>query len=188
MFTQCGVGLGKTSLATTISNLTVQNASKAASPSSSSNLMPLTPQFLLNETPNENWIPISSLSKLNFVCLGTTSESYFQNAIELYQQFLDQSGQKGQLFIAHIESEPNKSIKNGYNGDGVQFPTTSQWKKEFIPQVINDVFDINYKPFEANLNCGEYHKLESPILIWPTPMVRMPTQFISSFDFKWFSP
>lgn len=134
--------------------------------------MPINPQYLLNETPSENWIPFSSMSKLNFVCLGTTADSYFQNAIELYQQFLDLSGQKGQLFIAHIETESNKAIKHTYNGDGVVFPTTLQWKSEIIPQIVNDVYEINYKPFEATLNCGEYHKLESPILIWPTPMVR----------------
>lgn len=168
-FTHCGVGLGATSLQNTISTLITQNASKVPSSSSSSNM--LKPQFLLNETSSENWIPFSGLSKLSFICLGSTAEPYFQTAIELYQQLLDVSGQKGQLFVAHIESESSKVIKSTYNGDAMVFPTTNQWKNEIITRLIDDMCETNYKPFEAILNCGEYHKLESPIIIWPSPMV-----------------
>lgn len=126
---------------------------------------------MLNDTSNDSWIPISNLSKLSFVCLGSTTDSYFQNALDLYQQFLDLSGQKGQLFIAHIESETNKVIKHTYNGDGSAILTAAQWKNDIIPHIIEEVCESNYKPFEAVLYCGEYHKLESPITIWPTPMV-----------------
>lgn len=172
VFTQCGVGLGSTSLENTITSLTAQNASKAASASSSSpsSVLSINPQFLLNETSTDTWIPISNLSKLSFICLGSTAEPYFQNAVELYQQFLDQSGQKGQLFIAHIETDAKKLIKSEYNGDAV-FPTTTQWKNEIINHLIEEMCENNYKPFEAVLNCGEYHRLESPVIIWPTPMV-----------------
>ncbi|XP_055325567.1 integrator complex subunit 14-like [Sitodiplosis mosellana] len=179
-FTHCGVGLGTTSLHSTISTLIAQNASKAA-PTSSTN-MPK-PQFLQNETSSESWIPFSGLSKLSFICLGSTAEPYFQTAIELYQQLLDVSGQKGQLFVAHVESEASKVIKSTYNGDAAAFPTTSQWKNEIITRLIDEMCEINYKPFEAILNCGEYHKLESPIVIWPSPMPyddeREPPKMIS---------
>lgn len=176
VFTRCGLGLGKTSLQDTISNLTVQKASKAAAAAaaastSSSNMLTMAPQFLLNETPSDSWIPFSSLSKLSFICIGSTTELYFQSATEIYQQFLDVSGQKGQLFLAHIESETNEINKNAHNGDAVSLPTTSQWHSEIMTHLIEEMCEANYKPFEAVLNCGEYHKLESPILIWPTPMV-----------------
>lgn len=81
------------------------------------------------------------------------------------------SGQKGQLFVAHIEPETSK-IKNTYNGEATAvFPTTKQWKREIITRLIVDMCETNYKPFEAILNCGEYYKLESPITIWPAPIV-----------------
>lgn len=176
VFTHCGVGLGKTSVQNTIANLTVKNATKAAAAAaiastSATSVLSMAPQFLLNETPSDSSAPFSGLSKLNFICIGSTSDSYFQTAIELYQQFLDVSGQKGELFVAHIESESNKYLKNAYNGDRITFPTTSQWQNEIMPLIIEEFCEINYKPFEATLNCGEYHKLESPIIIWPTPLV-----------------
>lgn len=167
VFTHCGVGLGKTSVQNTITNLTVKNATKAAAAiasTSSTNMLSMAPQFLLNETPSDSSAPFSGLSKLNFICIGSSYESYFQTAVELYQQFLDVSGQKGELFVAHIEPETNKRPKNA-------FPTTPQWQNEIMPHLIEEFCEINYKPFEAILNCGEYHKLESPIIIWPTPMV-----------------
>lgn len=174
VFTHCGVGLGKTSVQNTIANLTVKNATKAAAAiasTSSTNMLSMAPQFLLNETPSDSLTPFSGLSKLNFICIGSTFESYFQTAIELYQQFLDVSGQQGELFVAHSGPETNKFPKNALNGHQTTLPTTSQWQNEIMPHIIDDVCDINYKPFEAMLNCGEYHKLESPIIIWPTPMV-----------------
>lgn len=174
VFTHCGVGLGKTSVQNTIANLTVKNATKAAAAiasTSSTNMLSMAPQFLLNETPSDSSTPFSGLSKLNFICIGSTFESYFQTAVELYQQFLDVSGQKGELFIAHLEPDANQYPKNAYNGDRITFPSTSQWQNDVMPHLIEEFCDINYKPFEAMLNCGEYHKLESPIIIWPTPMV-----------------
>lgn len=177
VFTHCGVGLGKTSVQNAIINLTVKNATKAAAAiasTSSTNMLSMAPQFLLNETPSDSSTPFSGLNKLNFICIGSTFDPYFQTAIDLYQQFLDVSGQKGELFVAHIEPESNKYTKNVYNG--ITFPTALQWQNEIMPHLIEEFCEINYKPFEAMLNCGEYHKLESPIIIWPTPM--------ASFHFK----
>ncbi|XP_031617917.1 integrator complex subunit 14 [Contarinia nasturtii] len=175
VFTHCGVGLGVTSLQSTIANLTTQNASKAASASSSSsssNALSTNPQYLLNDVSRESWIPFSSLSKLSFICLGSTVDPYFQNAIELYQQFLDVSGQKGKLFIAHIDSENDNKITKGTNCNfpSQTYPTTAQWKSDIITHLIEELCETNYKPFEATLNGGDYHKLESPVIIWPAPM------------------
>lgn len=165
VFTHCGIGLGKTSLQTTIFNLKARAALKSASTSKAST--PVPPQFLLNDTTNQSWIPFSNLSKLSFICLGSINDTYFQSAIEMYQQFLDISGQSGELFIAHTESD--KTNKNILNGDCI--PTPLQWKSELIPKLIESMCDVNYKPFEAILNTGSYHKLESSVLIWPTPLV-----------------
>lgn len=95
------------------------------------------------------------------------TDSYFQNAVELYQQFLDVSGQNGELFIAHSES--NKNVYN--NDNNSQTFTITQWKGDLIPKLMGNMCEKNYKPFEATLNCGNYQKLESSILIWPAPMV-----------------
>lgn len=182
VFTHCGVGLGKTSVQNAIANWTVKNATKAAAAAamastSSTNMLSMAPQFLLNETPSDNMTPFSGLSKLNFICIGSTCDPYFQAAIELYQQLLDVSGQKGELFVAHTETETNKHMPktNALNGSGgvdrITFPTMSQWQNEILPHIIEEFCEINYKSFEAILNCGEYYKLESPIIIWPTPLV-----------------
>lgn len=174
VFTNGGVGLGKTSIQTSITNLIAQNATKAATTSTStSNMLSMTPQFLLNDTPSDSTSPFSGLSKLNFVCIGSTTESYFQAAIELYQQFLELSNQKGQLFIAHCEQDTHNNMRNGYNGDKTSIPTTLQWQNDILPHLIDELCEVNFKPFAAVLKCGEYHKLESNIVIWPTPMVNL---------------
>lgn len=169
VFTHCGIGLGTTSLQNTIINLKAKNASKKATTSNSSSST--SPQFLLNDLTNEN-SPYKNLNKLSLICIGSTSDPYFQYAIDLYQQFLEISKQNGQLFIAHTESDNTKLMRSTYNGNDANASLTSlQWKNEIIPNLINNMCEVNYKPFEAILNCGEYHKLESPILIWPNPMV-----------------
>lgn len=132
----------------------------------------MTQQYLLNETPSDGWIPFAGLNKIAFICLGSTTDSYFQYAIELYQQFLDVSGQKGQLFIAHTESETSRIIKSTYSGNGiVLIPTKAQWQREIVPRLIEELAEANYKTFEAILKCGDHTKLESPIIIWPAPLV-----------------
>lgn len=147
---------------------------------------------LLNAMANK-YSPNRNISKLSFMCIGTTFEPYFQSAIEVYQQFLDVSGQHGQLFVAHDESDAHKSNHNGEqsnganngdigdnggatntNGNGVAgvTPTSAQWKSETIPHLVGTMCEANYKPFEATLNCGDYHSLKATsILIWPSPMV-----------------
>lgn len=39
-----------------------------------------------------------------------------------------------------------------------------------ISGICQRICDANYKQFEATLNCGSYFKLESKVLIWPTPL------------------
>lgn len=69
----------------------------------------------------------------------------------MYQQLLDVSKQKGQVFIPRA-SENHTSLERS------------------IMKMFKIMFDTNYKPFEATLNIGSYFRLESvPISVFPAP-------------------
>lgn len=151
VFTHCGLGLGSTSLPATIRKLKLRGSNPVKnSPSAMDE----------DTTSNENWIPFVSSCKLNFICIGSPLDTYFQQAIKVYQEFLDVSGQKGQLYITKPEN------------DSDSLPTSAQWKYEIIQSLVNRLCEHNFKPFEATLKCGGYQRLEGPIIIWPSPMVR----------------
>ena len=81
VFTDCGIGFGFTSLKTTIANIRQNKLKKDVAPDS----------FCL---------PFTSASKLSFICLDSkTNEPYQQQALKLYQELLDVTAQKGQLFV-----------------------------------------------------------------------------------------
>lgn len=70
--------------------------------------------------------------------------------MNLYQQLLDVTKQKGQLFV----------------------PKTSESKtlnERTVIKMFKQMCEVNYKPFEAVLNIGSYYKLESPISLFPEP-------------------
>lgn len=106
--------------------------------------------------------------------MGHTTDTYFQQALSIYQEFADVSEQHGQLFVAAsgaIDST-KKLPKNVFGGDGsAQLPTIAQWKSDIVPQLIDKMCEINYKRFEAVLKCGGYHKLEAAVIIWPPQKV-----------------
>lgn len=137
----------------------MKNATKADSLNGS-----LSPHQLLNDM-SKRYLPNRNLNKLNFVGIGTTTDSYFEASIEIYQQFLDVSGQSGQIFVAHNESDA--SIDQSSTG----LPTLKQWKNRLLPKMIEAMCEANYKPFEAVLHCGEFYQLDAPILIWPNSLV-----------------
>lgn len=195
-FTRCGIGLGATSLQTTIVNMNLENVANNDAAQNVSGT-----HQLLNAMANK-YAPNRNISKLSFVCIGTTAEPYFQRAIEVYQQFLEVSRQNGQLFVAHDEADAYKGGYNGghssngdsgdnggsagANGNGVAgaTPTLAQWKGEIVPQLVATMCEANYKPFEAMLNCGDYHRLQATsILIWPSPMVGIHSRFTLIFCF-----
>lgn len=85
---------------------------------------------------------ISGLIKILFSPLG----------INLYQQLLDISKQKGQLFIPR-SSDSQSSMERS------------------VTKMFKAMCDKNYKTFEAVLNIGSYFKLESaPISLFPEPL------------------
>lgn len=184
MFTHCGIGLGSTSLANTIAKLQAKNLSLKSNTTAPST----SPQKAVatDSTSNADWIPFSNSSKLSFVCLGTANDSYYQQALKLYQEFLDTSKQKGQLFTPSVDNNKSNN-SNDESGKAEKIvlsdttssnlPTIAEWKNEIIPNLIEKMCEINYKPFEAILKCGGYHKLDASIVIWPTPMVRLIDYF-----------
>lgn len=121
-------------------------------------------------------MPFSYTSKLSFICLGSTEDKYFQTAIKLYQELLDASGQKGFLFIPKRKSDVEFVKKE-------EKPTnTSPLHTQSINDLIVKMCEMNYKQFEAVLKCGGYFKLESPIYIWPPPLVgSISKHFVCSF-------
>lgn len=162
VFTDCGIGLGPSSIPNLIASL--------ESKSQKEKLVNVEPTFL-NISPQKaaraedssvhDWIPFSDLSKLSFVCIGHQSDSYYEQALKLYQQLLDVSAQKGQLFTStDLNASTDSSV-----------PTPLQWRNDILQKIIEKLCQSNYKPFESELNCGGYHKLKAPIIIWPAPMV-----------------
>lgn len=174
VFTHCGLGLGPTSVPQLIEDL---KAKALLNANSKPNHTTSSPQktIAIDAASNCDWIPFSDASKLSFICLGHTNDTYFQQALKVYQKLLDVSGQHGQLFIAtgdSSETTKSKSSKNVHGSDANgQLPTIVQWKSDIVPKLIDRVCESNYKRFEAVLKCGGYHKLEAAIIIWPSPKV-----------------
>jgi Integrator complex subunit 14 len=71
--------------------------------------------------------------------------------VNLYQQLLDITKQKGQIFLPRLND--NKSIS-----------------ERTVIKMFKQMCEVNYKPFEAVLNIGSYFKLESPVSLFPEPL------------------
>lgn len=188
VFTHCGIGLGPTSVPQLIEDL---KAKAMLSAKSTPNQATSSPQksIAADSLSNCDWIPFSNSSKLSFICLGHTTDTYFQQALKMYQEFVDVSAQHGQLFVAASDANDStkKLHKNVFGGDAsAQLPTIAQWKSDIVPQLIDKMCEINYKRFEAVLKCGGYHRLEAAIIIWPPPKVSpskcTTTGFSNQFD------
>lgn len=143
IFTDCGIGFGNTSLRKIISNLSTKQAN--------------------NDQHDYAWLTFLNSSKLNFICIGQMNDSYFVQATQLYQQFLNVSGQKGNLFFLRskdmIQNENNEISQQGDSN------------KNSMKDLINRMCETNYGQFEALLICGSYFKLRCPVIVWPPPLV-----------------
>uniref|UniRef100_A0A240PLP3 Integrator complex subunit 14 n=1 Tax=Anopheles christyi TaxID=43041 RepID=A0A240PLP3_9DIPT len=184
--TDCGVGMGPSSLKNTIINIQTYKAAcvaaaaaataaaatdgaKVAAAAIGGTNSAAVPQ------PSENqWVGFSYPSKLSFMCLGSlATDSAFRCGTKLYQQLLDVSGQKGQLFIPRMKMKHEESA-----GDGEASPNTGDDGEDTLRQltrassleVFETMCDTNYRQFEATLRCGGYFRLEDPITVWPAPL------------------
>jgi Integrator complex subunit 14/von Willebrand factor type A domain len=112
---------------------------------------------LINGLSGENQpLPFPLPSKFSIMCLGNADDDPgFKHGMHLYQQLLDISKQKGQLFTTR--------------------PTDSQSSMErSVVKMFKAMCEANYKPFEAVLNIGSYPKLEAaPISIFPEPLAHV---------------
>jgi hypothetical protein len=95
-------------------------------------------------------LPLGCPSKFSVMCLGNSDDDPgFKYGMNLYQQLLDVSKQKGQLFVPRVS---DKTLN-----------------ERCIVKMFKQMCEVNYKPFEAVLNMGSYFKLESPVSLFPEP-------------------
>ncbi|XP_017469201.1 PREDICTED: von Willebrand factor A domain-containing protein 9 isoform X1 [Rhagoletis zephyria] len=161
VFTDCGLGFGSTALK----------------------------GFLQSYVDKENeseydWITHLKTIKLNFICMGVHNDYYFTRAFPMYQQLIDFTGLKGQLYlpkppkeVAEGTENTNDSTKSSANisaNTTTTAPTShSSHKSELgrtaMFELIERVCEANFKPYEVLLKVGGYFRLECPVLIWPPP-------------------
>ncbi|XP_055608266.1 integrator complex subunit 14 [Uranotaenia lowii] len=154
--TDCGVGMGPSSLKNTIINL--QNCKVQAGPAGVGGLkIPVS---------DNQWVGFSYPSKLTFMCLGNLADLSFKFGTKLYQQLLDVSGQNGQIFIPKLKSLSIEDpiVEEGDDSGG------RQMNRRCIQDIFENMCEQNYKQFEATLRCGGYFRLEGAIIIWPAPL------------------
>ncbi|XP_053662332.1 integrator complex subunit 14 [Anopheles marshallii] len=178
--TDCGVGMGPSSLKNTIINLQTYKAAcasaaaAAATTDGSKAMVTVGSNSAAIPPPGENqWVGFSYPSKLSFMCLGSLStDSAFRCGTKLYMQLLEVSGQKGQLFI------PRMKIKHEESAGDDASPITGDDGEDIVRQLtrtsalecFGTMCDINYRQFEATLRCGGYFRLEEPVTVWPAPL------------------
>lgn len=152
VFTDCGIGLGQTSIRQTIAALRLNSQQQTA--------VEAAPNAGDPKAANTMCLPFAFASKLSFICIGQPDDAYFRAATPLYQELLDVSGQNGELFVgkANVNRLP-KTATNHESGDSL------------MRDIIARMCETNYKPFEAVLKCGGYAKLECSISLWPKPTV-----------------
>ncbi|EAT33192.1 AAEL014546-PA [Aedes aegypti] len=158
--TDCGVGLGPSSLKNTIINLQNYKAQNSGNSSGGAGAGPVKVPLSENQ-----WVGFSYPSKLTFMCLGNLADTAFKFGSKLYQQLLDVSGQNGQVFIPKLK---NLSIEDPIGDDNDEF--SKQLNRKCVQELFENMCEQNYKQFEATLRCGGYFRLEGAIIIWPAPL------------------
>lgn len=147
VFTDCGIGMGAESLRSAIATLG-QRRSSAHADGQSSNMC----------------LPFTFASKLSFLCLGEPADPVFCNALCLYRELLNVSGQLGELFVPAAAANASKAeVKDS--------ATATALNASSMHDLVMRMCDTNYKPFEATLKCGGYARLECSVNIWPPPTV-----------------
>ncbi|XP_075153129.1 integrator complex subunit 14 [Haematobia irritans] len=154
VFTDCGLGFGNTSLTT----------------------------FLQNYVGKENdaeysWVKVLKPVKWNFICLGVHGDSYFTRAVGIYQQLLDLTGIKGQLYMTKAPKDAENTTETA-SSESLKTTVSSGHKSELgrtaMFEMIEKLCEANYKPYEVTLKCGGYFRLECPVLLWPPPLPYQP--------------
>uniref|UniRef100_A0A240PJY4 Integrator complex subunit 14 n=1 Tax=Anopheles atroparvus TaxID=41427 RepID=A0A240PJY4_ANOAO len=181
--TDCGVGMGPSSLKNTIINIQNYKAACAAAVAAATaegvkDATGGVAAAVLPQPSDNQWVGFAYPSKLSFVCLGSlATDSAFRCGTKLYQQLLDASGQKGQLFVPRLRpDEPvpsvDESVSPADNGcdDAIAGAFRSQLTKASAMEAFETMCETNYRQFEATLRCGGYFRLEEPVIVWPAPL------------------
>lgn len=156
VFTDCGIGIGASSVKSLIETLKGHRDHKRT------NVLGITEE-------NSPCLPFSMTSKLSFVCLGNPDDLYYQQSTRLYQELFELSGQKGQLFLAPKRVVVVDQVSDESIDDTIKL----QSDVTVVRTMITAMCETNYKQFEATLKCGGFGKLETPINIWPPPLVSL---------------
>jgi hypothetical protein len=92
---------------------------------------------------------------------------------------LDISGQKGLLYIPKTTEAGHETRKKSTDNGNESSASTSDGfnikthlTERSVKRLFKQMAEANFKAFEATLNCGSYFKLESPISLYPQPLVR----------------
>lgn len=151
VFSDCGIGLNNTCLEKSIKQLRL--GSEAAN--------------------GLQWTSFASENKLSFVCLGDINELYFQRAVDLYQEFADVITKNGFLFIPSCDDvtvEQNGDVLKKRRLEKIpEYPGECALSLQSFASAVEKLCTVNYGRFEATLKCGDYFKLEAPIVLWPSP-------------------
>uniref|UniRef100_A0A1I8PBR1 Integrator complex subunit 14 n=1 Tax=Stomoxys calcitrans TaxID=35570 RepID=A0A1I8PBR1_STOCA len=152
VFTDCGLGFGSTSLTTFLQNYIGKE-----------------------QEADYSWVKALKPVKWNFICLGVHGDSYFTRALGVYQQMLDLTGIKGQLYMTkapkdaeNADAATSEPLKTAITGHKSELGRTAMF------EMIEKLCDANYKPYEVLLKCGGYFRLECPVLLWPPPLPFQP--------------
>lgn len=162
VFTDCGIGLGPTSIRATIDAF--RNSGNRPSGDATT------------AAPPVMCLPFTFASKLSFVCIGLPGDAYFREAITLYQELLDVSGQNGELFTPEFQNDaPLDSMRKPVKRETA---TACLGGWEITRKLVSSMCETNYKPFEAILKCGGYSKLSCEVNVWPQPTVRFEWRIV----------
>ncbi|XP_058067042.1 integrator complex subunit 14 [Anopheles bellator] len=193
--TDCGVGMGPSSLKNTIINIQNWKAqcggAGTALPASVVDTNGTTDSGkggTAPQPPDNLWVGFAYPCKLSFMCLGSlATDSAFRYGTKLYQQLLDVSGQRGQLFFPRVKHD--ESLDESALGDatseqasvgcddagGTSHQQQQQQQRQIMTrtsvlEMFDAMCDTNYRAFDATLRCGSYFRLEGPIVVWPAPL------------------
>ncbi|XP_011183560.2 integrator complex subunit 14 [Zeugodacus cucurbitae] len=137
------------------------------------------------DEPQFDWIKQLKAVKLNFVCMGVQSDYYFTRSLPVYQQLIDFTGLKAQLYMPKAvketvegtentndtnKSSNNNSVNTTTSTTGSHSSHKSELGRTAMFDLIERICEANFKPYEVTLKAGGYFRLECPVVIWPRPV------------------
>lgn len=104
------------------------------------------------------------LVKIHIVGMGVLSDFYFSTAIQDYQELMDNIELKTVFYLPKSKEEPSEDHSSKSSGK-----SSSELGRTSMAEMIDRVYEQNFKPFEATLKCGGASRLLSKVIIYPAP-------------------